>query len=226
MNYEIKGTPFPVVICNLQANESMDCQKGGMAWMSPNMAMTTRGGGLGKMFSKAISGESLFTNTYTAQGGPGQIAFNVHAPGTILPFQIAPGRSIVAQKSSYLASEKGVDMSIFFQKRITSGFFGGEGFIMQKFSGNGIVFLEIDGSVVEYQLQIGQSMIVDTGYLAAMDETCQISVETVKGVGNIFLGGEGFFNTKITGPGHVWLQTMPVPTFAEAIAKYIPTKSN
>lgn len=225
MRYEIKGAPFPVVICSLDANETVDCQKGAMAWMSPNMSMQTRTGGLGKMFSKAFSGESVFTNTYVAQGGTGEIAFSVNAPGMIIPYQITPGKSLVAQKNSYLASQKGVDMSLFFQKRISSGFFGGEGFIMQRFSGNGLIFLEIDGSVVEYQLMPGQSIIVDTGYLAAMEETCQISVDTVKGVGNALFGGEGLFNTKITGPGHVWLQTMPITSFAAQVARYIP-KSN
>lgn len=224
MNYEIKGTPFPVVVCQLEANETICCQKGGMAWMSPNMEMSTNaGGGLGKALSRAVSGESMFQNKYTAAGGPGEIAFASSAPGIILPIEVSASRTIVAQKSAYLASSPAVDMSIFFQKKFGAGFFGGEGFIMQKISGEGIVFLEIDGSVIEYDLPPNQSILLDTGYLAAMDATCTIDIETVKGVGNVLFGGEGFFNTKVTGPGHVWLQTMPISVVANSVRPYIPT---
>ncbi len=224
MEYQIKGTPFPVVVCRLNAGETMSCQKGGMAWMSPNMQMQTNaGGGLGKMFSRAISGESIFQNTYTAQGGVGEISFAATVPGNILAVEISSNKTIVAQKSAYLASEKGVDLSIFFQKKIGAGFFGGEGFIMQKLTGNGMAFLEIDGSVVEYDLAAGESILVDTGYLAAMDATCSIDIETVKGIGNALLGGEGFFNTRVSGPGHIWLQTMPISALAGSLRPYFPS---
>ena len=224
MQYEIKGTPFPVVICRLEPNETVCCQKGAMSWMSPNMQMTTNaGGGLGKMFSRAISGESIFQNKYTAAGGTGEIAFATSVPGQILPIEISSSRTIVAQKSAYLASSPDVDLSIFFQKKVGAGFFGGEGFIMQKLSGSGIAFLEIDGSTVEYDLAAGESILVDTGYLAAMDATCSVDIETVKGIGNALFGGEGFFNTRVSGPGHVWLQTMPAYALAGALHPYIPT---
>lgn len=226
MEYQIKGTPFPVVICRLGANESMSCQRGGMAWMSPNMQMQTNaGGGLGKLFSRAISGESIFQNIYTAQGGVGEIAFSASVPGNILPVQISPSKTIVAQKSSFLASETSVELSIFFQKKIGAGFFGGEGFIMQKLSGNGMAFLEIDGSLIEYDLNANESILVDTGYLAAMDSTCSIDIETVKGIGNAFLGGEGFFNTRVSGPGHIWLQTMPLCALAGSLKPYFPSSN-
>ncbi len=224
MQYEIKGTPFPVVICRLEANETVCCQKGGMSWMSPNMQMSTNaGGGIGKMFSRAVSGESMFQNKYTAVGGVGEIAFASSVPGHILPVDISASRTIVAQKSAYLASSPSVELSIFFQKKLGAGFFGGEGFIMQKLSGNGIAFLEIDGSIVEYDLAGNESILVDTGYLAAMDATCSIDIETVKGIGNALFGGEGFFNTRVSGPGHVWLQTMPILSLAGSIRPYIPT---
>ena len=224
MQYEIKGTPFPVVICRLEPNETVCCQKGAMSWMSPNMQMSTNaGGGLGKMFSRAVSGESIFQNKYTAAGGTGEIAFATSVPGQILPIEISASRTIVAQKSAYLASSPDVDLSIFFQKKIGAGFFGGEGFIMQKLSGSGIAFLEIDGSTVEYDLAAGESILVDTGYLAAMDATCSVDIETVKGIGNALFGGEGFFNTRVSGPGHVWLQTMPAYALAGALRPYIPT---
>ena len=223
MQYEIKGTPFPVVICKLEPNETVCCQKGAMSWMSPNMQMSTNaGGGIGKMFSRAVTGESIFQNKYTAIGGTGEIAFASTVPGNVLALDVSE-RTIVAQKSAYLASSPSVEMSIFFQKKIGAGFFGGEGFIMQKFDGKGIVFLEIDGSCVEYDLAAGESILVDTGFLAAMDATCSVDVETVKGVGNALFGGEGCFNTRVSGPGHVWLQTMPASALAGAVRPYIPT---
>ena len=225
MRYQIKGEPFPVVVCSLEANEAVNCQKGAMAWMSTNMNMSTNaGGGVGKMFSRAFSGESIFQNVYTAQGGPGEIAFASSVPGSILPFEISPNRSIVAQKSAYLAASTGVNMSIFFQKRFGAGFFGGEGFIMQQFTGSGTAFLEFDGSIVEYQLAAGQSILIDTGYLAAMDATCTMSIESISGIGNALFGGEGFFNTKVNGPGHVWLQTMPINSLASSLAPFIVSK--
>lgn len=227
MKFEIKGSPLPVVIMTLESGESVNTQKGAMSWMSENMKMETNaGGGIGKMFSRAFSGESMFQNVYTAKGGPGLLACASTFPGDILPVEVNAGRTIVAQKSAFLASERGVNMEMFFQKKVGAGFFGGEGFIMQKFSGNGVVFLEIDGSIVEYDLQAGQSMMIDTGYLAAMDATVSIDIETVKGVGNMLFGGEGFFNTKITGPGHVWLQTMPVSQVANCLRPYFPSSSN
>ncbi len=164
MNYTIEGAPLPVVICNLEGGETMLTEKGAMSWMSPNMKMeTTTGGGIGKMFGRAFSGESMFINRYTAQGGTGLIAFASSFPGDIRAFEIAPGQEIVAQKSAFLASTAGVEMSVFFQKRISSGFFGGEGFIMQRLSGNGTVFLEFDGHIKEYELAPGQQIVVDTG---------------------------------------------------------------
>ena len=160
-----------------------------------------------------------------AQGGNGLIAFASSFPGDIRAFEIAPGQEIVAQKSAFLASTAGVEMSVFFQKRISSGFFGGEGFIMQRLSGNGTVFLEFDGHIKEYELAPGQQIVVDTGYLAAMTAGCSIDIQTVPGVKNMLFGGEGIFNTVITGPGRVWLQSMPVAQLAGAISPFIPNKN-
>ncbi len=181
-------------------------------------------GALGKMAKSAVTGESVFRNTYTATGGEGIIAFAATFPGNILCFDVR-SNGIIAQKSAYLANTPGVDMNIFFQKKLGAGLFGGEGFIMQRFSGNGMVFLEINGCVCEYVLAPGQSMLVDTGYLAAMEETCSIDIESVKGIGNALLGGESFFNTRVTGPGRIWLQTMPANVLASAIQPYMITKN-
>ena len=221
MRFEIKGEPLPVVIVYLDANETVNCQKGAMSWMTPNMKMETHTGGIGKAFSKMFSGESIFTNTYISEGGPGMIAFASSFPGSIIPFDISKGDMIV-QKSGYLASQPTVELSIAFQKKIGAGFFGGEGFIMQKLHGQGMAFVEIDGYVVEYDLQDGQQMLIDTGYLAAMSSTCKMDIQQVKGIGNVLFGGEGLFNTVVTGPGKIYLQTMPISNFAGAVAAVIP----
>lgn len=210
MKYRIEGTPMPVVICELEAGENMITERGSMSWMTPNMKMeTTSNGGVGKVLGRMFSGEALFQNRYTAQGGPGMIAFASSFPGSIRALQITPDKPVIAQKSAFLASDPTVDLSVFFQRKMGAGFFGGEGFIMQKLSGYGTAFVEIDGSAVEYELAPGQQMIVDTGYLALMDATCKMDVVAVKGAKNVFFGGEGLFNTVITGPGKIVLQTMP-----------------
>lgn len=223
MNYEIKGEPTPVVVCQLSANESMITEKGSMVWMSPNMEMQTSAGGLGKAFGRMFSGESIFQNIYTAQGGPGMIAFASSFPGAIRAVEITPDKPLVVQKSAFLAAEQGVELSVFFQKKIGAGFFGGEGFIMQKLSGRGMAFLEIDGYGMEYDLRAGEKMVVDTGNLAIMDETCSIDIQAVKGLKNMVFGGEGVFNTVVTGPGRIVLQTMPISAFAGAISSVLPS---
>lgn len=227
MKFVIKNSPLPVLICELNSGETIKTEKGAMSWMSDNMKMETNaGGGLGKMFSRAVSGESIFQNVYTAQAKNGTIAMASNFPGDILAINLSGGKSIVAQKSAFLASEAGVEFELFFQKKLGAGFFGGEGFIMQRFTGDGYLFLEIDGTIVEYDLSAGESLVLDTGYLAAMDETCTVDVEMVKGIGNKLFGGEGFFNTKVTGPGHIWLQSMPIYGIANALKPYLPTNSN
>ena len=224
MQYQIKGDTLPVVICQLEAGETMVAERGSMSWMSPNMAMnTTTNGGIGKAFGRMFSGEAMFQNTYTAQGGHGLIAFASSFPGSIKAFQVEPGKEYIFQKRTFLAGEAGVNLSVHFQKKVASGLFGGEGFILQKVSGNGIVFAEFDGHVVEYDLQPGQQIVVDSGYLAAMEASCQMDIQTVPGLKNMVFGGEGLFNTVITGPGHIWLQTMPISNVAGAIRPYIPT---
>ena len=226
MKYNIQGEPMPVVICHLEAGESMITERGSMVWMSANMRMETKAGGLGKALGRMFGGESLFQNTYTAEGGPGMIAFASSFPGAIRAVEITPNMPVIAQKSAFLAATPGVELSIHFQKKVGAGFFGGEGFIMQKLSGHGMAFLEIDGSAVEYTLAPGQQIIVDTGNLAMVDATCQIDIQTVRGAKNVLFGGEGLFNTVVTGPGRVVLQTMALPAFASALIPYLPAKSD
>ncbi len=225
MKYRIEGTPLPVVICQIEDGETIITEKGSMSWMSPNMEMeTTSNGGFGKALGRMFAGESIFQNKFTARDGEGLIAFASSFPGDIRAIEITPDRPVIVQKSAFLAGEAGVDISVFFQKKLGAGFFGGEGFIMQKLSGSGTVFVEIDGSSVEYELAAGQQMVIDTGYLAMMDATCSMDVVANKGMKNMIFGGEGFFNTVVTGPGKIVLQTMPISTVASAIIPFVPTK--
>ena len=221
MKYEIKGGNFPVVTCTLSSGEQMITEKGSMVWMSSNIDMETQGGGLGKMFSKAFSGESMFQNIYTARG-EGMITFGSSFPGQIIPLQVSPGREMILQKSAFLASETGVTLSIFFNKKLGAGLFGGEGFIMQKISGQGVAFVEIDGELVEYDLKPGEVLVVDTGNVAGFESTVSMDIRQVPGLKNKLLGGEGLFNTHLTGPGKVWLQTMPIVNVAMALKGFFP----
>ena len=227
LRYNIEGDNLPVVICYPEANQTICSETGAMSWMSPNIKMDTNsGGGIKKALGRMFAGESLFMNEFTAQGGTGTIAFSSSFPGSIIPYEVSPGNSIIVQKHSFLAMEKGLDLSIYFQKKLGKGFFGGEGFIMNKISGSGLVFIEIDGHCKEYTLQANESIIVDTGYLAAMSESCTMDIEAIQGAKNIFLGGMGLFHTKVTGPGKVYLQTMPIIKTAKAIEPYITFPAN
>ena len=227
IKYEIEGGHLPVVICYPEAGETLMTQSGAMSWMSPNMRMDTNtGGGIKKMLGRMFSGESIFMNEFTAEGESGMIAFASTFPGSIIPYHVTPGNSIIVQKQGFLAMEKGLDLSVYFQKRLGGALFGGEGLIMQKISGDGMVFIEIDGHCKEYDLAEGETILIDTGYLAAMTESCTMDVQTVKGVKNMFLGGEGIFHTRVTGPGKVYIQSMPIIHTAERLSPYIQVSSD
>lgn len=227
MRYEIKGDNLPVVILHMENGESVITEGGAMSWMSANMQMsTTSGGGIGKLFGRALSGENLFQNIYTAKGGSGMIACASKFPGKIEAFEITPDHPVILQKSSFLCAERSVELSVHFHKKLGSGLFGGEGFIMQRVSGHGLCFAEFDGHVVRYDLGPGQRIVVDTGNLAAMDATCSLDIQTVPGIKNALFGGEGLFNTVVTGPGRVYLQTMSVSGLAKLLLPYIPTSGN
>lgn len=222
MKYEIKGNDLPVAIVQLDAGETIVAESGAMSWMDDNIEMDTKGGGMGKVFGRMFAGENLFQNEYTAVGKAGEIAFASSFPGSIMALEIGPGREVIIQKKAFMASEPGVSRDVYFQKKFTTGFFGGEGFVMQKLSGKGVAFVEVDGEAFEYDLAPGQKMIVNSGYLAMMDTTCSMEVQAVKGLKNMFLGGEGFFNTVVKGPGKVVIQSMPVHKLAMSILPYIP----
>ena len=221
MNYEIKGGNLPVVICHLKKGEYMLSDSGAMSWMDPVMKMETTSGGLSKAFGRMFSGETIFQNQYQATED-GMIAFASSFPGSIKAIEVNPGHEIIVQKSAFLAGSENIEVSVFLNKKISSGLIGGEGFIMTKTKGTGTVFLEIDGSAIEYDLLPGQQMIIDTGYLAMMEATCTMEIQSIKGIKNKLLGGEGFFNTVITGPGKIILQTMPISAVAINLIPFLP----
>lgn len=224
MHYEIKGDSLPVVLCNLNAGETIVSESGAMGWMSDNILMDTnmKGGLLGGI-GRAFSGESIFLNTFTCNHGSGLIAFPSSFPGKIIARKLFPGEIIICQKGAFLAGETSVKLETFFRKKLGAGFFGGEGFILQKITGPGLVFLEFDGHVEEYTLDMGQKLKVDTGNVAMFDGSVDFNVEMVKGFKNIFFGGEGLFLSTLRGPGKVYLQTMPIQNLAGQISRYFNT---
>lgn len=211
MIYEITGGNLPVVKCKLNKRETMVTQSGGMSWRTKDFRITTRGrGGLGKMLGRALAGESLFQNIYTALDNGQEIAFASSFPGEIMPVELGTGKSLIIQKQSFLAAEEDVTIGTYLQEKISSGLFGGEGFIMLRLSGKGMAFLEVTGSLHEHTLRKGEKLIVSTGHIVALDSSCGMSIEKAGNAKNMLLGGEGFFNTVITGPGKVYTQSMPL----------------
>jgi len=223
ISYRIDGTTMQVLTIQLQEGEVVYTESGNMSWMSGNVEMKTHtGGGIGKMIKRAFSGESLFVVDYYVNGGTGIVAFANEFPGKIIPFDLAAGESIIMQKDAFMAAEKSVDLDISFRKKLGAGLFGGEGFVMQQASGPGLVFAEVDGEVVEYNLEAGQVLKVDTGHVAMFEPSVSFDVTIVKGFKNILLGGEGLFLARLEGPGRVWLQTMPMSNLAKKILQYLP----
>jgi uncharacterized protein (TIGR00266 family) len=221
LHYEIKGENLPVVVCELASNETIVSEAGAMGWMTDNIKMDTnmKGGLLGGI-GRALSGESVFLNTFTCIGGRGTIAFPSSFPGKIIARYLNPGETIICQKGAFLAGESAVDLKMHFRKRLSSGFFGGEGFILQRVTGPGMVFLEFDGHIEEYNLMSSEKIIVDTGNVAMFDSSVHFDVQMVKGFKNIFFGGEGLFLTTLQGPGKVLLQTMPIQNLARQLSGY------
>ncbi len=226
MKYEIKGGNLPFVSLTLDRGEELFTTSGAMSWMSPDISMdTTASGGLFGGVKRVFSGESFFTVNFKAERDNQTIAFSSSFPGSIYAVKLEQGKSIIAQKRAFLVGEKGIDLAIHFQKKFATGLFGGEGFIMQRLSGNGYVFLEVDGALEEIELASGESLKVDTGHVAFFQDTVQMSIDSVKGFKNIFFGGEGLFLTTLTGPGKIYLQSIPIQNFARSIIPFIPVSS-
>lgn len=227
MQYKISGTPMPVAEFTLNKGESLYTQSGGMSWMSPSVSMETNmKGGLMKGLGRMFSGESLFMVTYTAKEQGSKIAFASTLPGEIHKLDVSAGKEYILQKQSFLCAEPNVKLSTYWQKKASAGLFGGEGFVMQKISGEGCAFVELSGSIVKLDLAAGEKIKVDTSHVAYFESTCSYDVETVKGFKNILFGGEGLFLTVLTGPGEVYLQTMTAANLAQKIIPYIPRQAS
>lgn len=225
MNYKIRGSNLPIVDIELSEGESVFSESGGMAWMSSNIEMSTSTrGGLGAGLSRMLSGESLFMTTYKCVSGTGVVSFCMESPGNVIPFDFNEGQALICQKDAFMVAQEDVTVEAQMTKRLTAGFFGGEGFFMQKISGKGLAFLEIAGELTEYTLEKGQTLKVDPGYIGAFEPTVDYNITRVKGFKNVIFGGEGLFLATLTGPGKVWLQSMPLVNLAHSIARYIPSK--
>ena len=223
MRYEIEGGSLPVLVIQLSPGEALISESGGRSWLRGDITTETKAdGGLSGSIGRMFSGESLFLSHYKAKG-QGEIAFASTFPGRIVANQLAPGESVICQKKSFLCATEGTSLSIFFRKKFGAGLLGGEGFIMQKVTGPGMAFFEIDGYCKEYNLAAGEELICDTGVVALMDESCKMDVRMVGSLKNAVFGGEGLVDTVITGPGKVTLQTMPIYKVASAVAPYIAT---
>ncbi len=223
LNYEINGTTLPVVTIQLAPGQRIYSSSGGMSWMTQQVEMETNsGGGLGKMFKRAISGESLFIVDYFVNSGMGEVAFAAEFPGKIIPLPLADGAEMIVQKDSFMCAEKSVDVDMHFRKKLGAGLFGGEGFVLQKLTGPGMAFVNFDGEIVEKTLGSGEVLRVDTGHVAMFEPTVNFDVEMIKGFRNLLLGGEGLFIATLRGPGKVYLQTMPLDKLARKIVQYMP----
>ncbi len=226
MRYEIKGRDLPYVECVLNTGDKMITESGAMCWMDDGITMeTSTNGGLAKGFGRLFSGEHFFQNNYTATADNVRISFASSMPGEIVAVELNGTNSLIIQKKSFLAAYGNVNLSIFLNKKISGGLFGGEGFVMQKITGTGVVFLEVDGASAEYELATGQRMIVSSEHLVSMSETCQLDVQVVKGIKNMLFGNEGFFNTVITGPGKLTVQSMPIRKLADSVKPYLDIPS-
>ena len=225
MRYEILGTLLQSVDVYLSQGESMYTESGGMAWMRGDIEMkTSTKGGLMAGLGRKLAGESLFMTTYTCRSDEGLVVFTPEAPGKVLDFQLGAGQSLICQKDAFMCAEASVKLEMHFRKKLGAGLFGGEGFILQKVTGPGTVFLEIPGEVREYTLVAGETMQVDPGHIALFEPTVSYDIATVKGVANIHFSGEGLFLAKLRGPGRIWLQSLPLSNLAGKLARYMPTK--
>jgi uncharacterized protein (TIGR00266 family) len=222
MQYEIQGTVMQSVEITLENGEAMFTESGGMAWFLGQVDMKTNAkGGIGAGLGRMLSGESFFLTTYTCLSKKAKIVFTPEVPGKVVPMELAPGQSIIAQKDAFMAASEGVKLEMHFRKKLGAGLFGGEGFILQRLTGPGIAFLEIPGEVKEYELGQGHKLRVDPGHIAAFEPTVNYSIETVKGISNILFSGEGLFLATLSGPGKVWLQTLPLSNLAAKLSRYI-----
>jgi len=223
--YKVLGSVMQSVTITLHPNVGLISEPGSLSWMTADVLMETNVGGGGFMgaIGRVMTGESIFVVNYSSSRDGAQVTFSGEFPGKIVPVNLIEGQSIIAQKDALLVADKSVKMSVAFQRKLGTGLFGGEGFLLQKFDGPGTVFTSLDGEVVEYTLAQGEKLLVDTGSLAMFEPTVSYDIQMVKGIKNMLFGGEGLFLAHLTGPGRVWLQTMPMAKLAGALKRFLPT---
>ncbi|UCC86655.1 MAG: TIGR00266 family protein [Anaerolineales bacterium] len=225
MRYQIHGTVMQTLDVYLNQGEAVYTESGGMAWMQGDIEMKTdTRGGLMAGLGRALAGESLFMTTYTCRSAAGLVVFTPEAPGKVLDFQLEAGQSLICQKDTFMCAEASTKLEMHFRKKLGAGLFGGEGFILQKVTGPGTIFVEIPGEVREYTLPAGKTMQVDPGHIALFEPTVSYDISRVKGVSNVLFSGEGLFLASLEGPGRVWLQSLPLSNLAGKLAKYLPGK--
>ncbi len=223
MEYKITGDNLQLVTVELNSGEKVYGEAGTMVYLSSNMNMEAKmKGGLLKAIGRKFAGETMFLTEFTPAGGEGIVAFGGNAPGTIKPIELVPGREFIVQKDAFLCAEDTVELSVAFQRRLGSVFFGGEGFILERLSGNGTAFIHACGDFVEFDLQAGQTIKVDTGSVVGWDGTVGYDIERVKGIKTMFFSGEGLFLTALTGPGKIIIQSMTLHNLASALAPFLP----
>jgi uncharacterized protein (TIGR00266 family) len=227
LQYHLLGTVQQTLAVNLQPGQLLFSDAGAMSWMTATIQMKTNaGGGLGGMFKRMVAGGTAFIIDFEAQGNAGQVAFTADFPGKILPFELDENQALVMHKHAFICAEKSVKLDTFFSRKLGAGFFGGEGFILQKLTGPGMVFGELDGDAVEYRLQPGEVMKVEPGYVAMFESTVSFDIEMIKGLSNMVFGGEGLFLAKMTGPGRIWLHSLSPSKVAHRLVEFLPTNSN
>lgn len=225
MQYEISGTVMQSLSLTLAPGEAVFAQTHGMAWMTDAIDMQTHtGGGMFAGLKRAFGGGSFFITDYVAANGKGEVAFAPRFPGQIIAMKLGPGQSLVCRKETFLCAERGVSLDVVLQQRLGAGFFAGEGFILQKVTGPGTVFLDLSGEVIEKTLARGERLRVHAGHIGMQEPTVSTDISLVRGFRNMIFGGEGLFLATLTGPGKIWLQSMPVINLAEEIARYLPSE--
>jgi uncharacterized protein (TIGR00266 family) len=221
------GTVQQVVAVDLEPNQCVFSDAGAMSWMTSNATMNTHsGGGLGNMLKRAVSGASAFIVDYNTTGGPAQVAFSTDFPGKIIAIDLDPGQTVMMQRHAFLCAEKSVTLDIAFTRKLGTGLFGGEGFILQRLTGPGVVFAELDGDGVEYNLGPNQMIRIENGHVAMFESSVTFDIEMIKGMTNILMGGEGLFLATLKGPGRIWLHSMTASKMAQRIGEYLPGKSS
>jgi uncharacterized protein (TIGR00266 family) len=231
MDHKVIGTTMPVLEMQLEPGESVVAEGGELSWMTSSIELHTAAAGKAGAkgvfgaVKRAVAGGSLFMTEYTAEGSAGMVAFATKVPGQILPIQVSGDQTYMVHRGGYLCGLPGVTLEIGFQQKFSAGLFGGAGFILQKVSGEGPAWIELDGEIVDYDLAAGESLRVHPGHVGMFEQSVSFELDRIKGIKNIMFGADALFLAKLTGPGKVWLQTMPLPNLAAALAPYLDTGS-